>query len=175
MKIAIIAVAIALTSVVPARAANADVPADHDATPVPFCNQMPASAVIEVFSKTEAEGICHAMGLLDGVRVEDIREFSKASYVLSRWGYDGTRADITRQLVEIMRLRGLYNKPERWHPNLDIITGMYSAFNGVISPLDAIASLRGSGESTKSLDGVGFGMTLIALLEQKRQVATAKP
>jgi hypothetical protein len=77
-------------------AARADVPEDHDATPAPYCNQLPASAVIGVYSKTEVEGICRAMGLLDGVRVEDIREFSQASYVLGRWGYSGTSA-VARQ------------------------------------------------------------------------------
>jgi len=46
---------------------------------------------------------------------------------------------------------------------------MYSAFNGVISPLDTVAFLRGSGEMAKTLSDDGLKMMLIALLEQKKQ------
>jgi hypothetical protein len=63
------------------------VPADSDTTPVPMCNEMPATAVIDGMSAGDAKTICRVMGLLDGVRVQDVRTFSKAAFALAQEGY----------------------------------------------------------------------------------------
>ena len=144
--------------------------ADSDATPVQICDNMPAAATIEVMSQSEAEGLCRAMGLLEGVRVKDIRAFSKASALLSRKGYEGTTSEIAKQLVEIVRLRGMYDKPDRWFPTLDIVFRTYVAFNGVVAPSDVIAFLRSAGpKASKGLSDDGFKMMLIVMKEQKQQ------
>ena len=142
---------------------------DDDITPTPMCDQMPSSAVISALTAAEAFRICKEMGLLDGVRVKDIRTFSKAAVVLSHEGYDGSLSEITKQLVTIVRLRGLYDKPERWYPNVDLVVRTYQAFNGVVTPLDAIGFLAGAGDAAKTFSDKGFGTMLIYLKERKQQ------
>lgn len=107
--------------------------------------------------------------MLDGVRVKDIRNFSEAALVLNREGYKGSFDEITEQLVEIVRLRGLYDKPDRWYANLDIIVRMYESFNEVVTPIDAIEFLRAAGKAGKTMSDDGFKTMLIVLMEQKRQ------
>jgi hypothetical protein len=144
--------------------------ADSDTTPVPMCTNTPATAVIEAVSKSDASMICRAMGLLDGVRVKDIRTFSKAVVVLSHEGYEGSNSDIAKQLVEIVRLRGQYNKPDQWYPTLDTVARTYQAFNGVVAPADVIAFLRSAGpEAAKGLSNDGFKTMLILIKEKKQQ------
>src|SRR5271166_3371598 len=111
-------------------------------TRAPMCDRMPESAVIEALSRSDSLTVCRAMALLDGVRVMDIRTFSKGVVVLSHEGYSGSDADIAKQLVQIVRLRGLYSQPDRWYPTLDIVVRAYQAFNGVVTPTDIIAFLR---------------------------------
>jgi hypothetical protein len=131
--------------------------ADSDTTPVLIYNRLPDTAGIEVLSKSDALSICRAMGLLDGVRVEDIRAFSKCAAVLSHEGYEGSNSDIAKQLVQVVRLRGLYAQPDRWLPTLDIVARAYQAFNSVVAPSDIIASfLRDAGpDASKALSDEG--------------------
>jgi hypothetical protein len=149
--------------------ALADSAGDHDITPVPVCGQLPSSAVLPIISISESQRICRAMGVLDGVRLQDIRNFSKAVVVLKHEGYPATDEEITKQLVEIIRLRGLHDKPDRWRSNLDVVVRVYQAFNGVVTPIDAIEFLSKSGEIRKTLSDDGFMDILIFVLEQKRQ------
>ncbi|HEY5205002.1 MAG TPA: hypothetical protein VIJ63_10425 [Roseiarcus sp.] len=143
--------------------------ADSDSTPVPMCDQMSGSAVFEGISADDAKAVCRAMGLLDGVRVEDIRTFSKAAFVLAREGYVGNDGAIAKQLVQIVRLRGLYDKPERWYATVDIVVRTYQAFNGVVTPIDVIDFLGSSGTMRKTLSDDGFRNMLIVLKEIKQQ------
>jgi hypothetical protein len=143
---------------------------DSDTTPVPMCADTPVSAVIEAMSKSDALTICHAMGLLDGFRVKDIRTFSKAVVVLSHEGYERTNSEIAKQLVEVVRLRGQYDKPGQWYSTLDTVVRTYQAFNGVVTPTDIIAFLRSAGpKAAKSLSNEGFKMMLIVIKEKKQQ------
>jgi hypothetical protein len=144
--------------------------ADSDTTPVPMCTNTPVSAVIEAESKADASMICRAMGLLDGVRVKDIRTFSKAVVVLSRAGYEGSNSDIAKQLVEIVRLRGQYDKPDQWYPTLDTVVRSYQAFNGVVAPTDVIVFLHSAGpKAAKGLSNEGLETMLILIKEKKQQ------
>jgi rRNA-processing protein FCF1 len=107
---------------------------------------------------------------LDGFRVKDIRTFSKAVVVLSHEGYKETNSEIAKQLVEIVRLRGQYDKLDQWYPTLDTVVRTYQAFNGVVTPTDVIAFLRSAGpKAAKSLSNEGFKMMLIAIKEKKQQ------
>jgi hypothetical protein len=150
---------------------RADPTADNDTTPVHMCGSTPAAAVLDNLSASDTKSICRAMGLLDGVRVGDIRAFSKAFVVLSHEGCEGSAADITKQLVAIVRLRGFYDKPDRWYSTLDIVVRTYQAFNGVVSPSDVIALLAAAGAAAKGLSDEGFKNMLIVLKERKQQGA----
>ena len=150
-------------------AANAESPDDQDITPVPICGQMPKSAIISVLNDSDVQRICRAMGLLDGVRVKDIRNFSKAVIVIRHEGYEDSNDETAKQLVQIIRLRGLYDKPDRWEKNLDIIVRVYQAFNGVVTPIDTIQFLKAAGDAGKMFSDEGFKNMLIVVFEQKKQ------
>jgi hypothetical protein len=62
----------------------AQVDPDHDTTPAPICGRMPDVAIIKAISSADAQIVCRAMRVLDGVRVKDIRNFSKAALVLNQ-------------------------------------------------------------------------------------------
>jgi len=142
--------------------------ADNDPTPVPICSDMPASGAIAAISVDDAKRICRAMNLLPGVRLKDIRTFSKAAVVLAHEGYEGTIESTTKQLVEIVRLRGLNNQPDRWYSNLNVIVKVYQAFNGVVTPMDAIAFLDSAGPSAKKLSDEGFSNMLIYIVVSRQ-------
>ena len=142
-------------------------PADDDVTLVPICTNMPAPAVINAINKADAVRICNAMNTLRGVRVKDIRTFSKSAVALSVAGYRGSFDGTARQLAQIVRLRGLYDNPDRWYANVDIIVRAFQAFNGLLTPQDAIDFLRSAGEASKSLSDDGFTRMLIIVKERK--------
>jgi hypothetical protein len=144
---------------------------DDSETNVVSCDRLPFSASIEVFSKSDTLAICREMlRILEDVRASDINNFSKAVYVLSRQGYkESSYSQIARELVDIVRLRGLYGKRARWLPTVDLVVRCWSAFHGIVSPADVQASLRDAGpRSAKALSDDGL-TAMIIIIKQQRQ------
>ena len=93
--------ALALAMSAPAMADDA-----KDFTPVPKCEDISFSASISVFSKADAVGHCRAMEkVLEGVRVQDIRDFETTAYVSCRIT-DTTLASMTRSSTSLSRSSG---------------------------------------------------------------------
>jgi hypothetical protein len=129
-----IAIALALALAVTAAAAAGN--PDEDRTPIAQCDKLPASASIEQFRTADTLAVCSEMTrILDGATIADLREFSKSAFLLSRNGYEPWKyAEITHELVEIIRLRGLAYKEPRWAPTLEIVWKMWEGEKGLIGP-----------------------------------------
>ncbi len=114
--------------------------ADDDLTPVETCGNLPRTASIEVFTSGESAATCKEMlRILKGVRIAAVRSFSKAAYVLSRSGYqEGDYSQTVRELVDIIRLRGLFNNRPRWYQTNDFIVRCWTAFHGRLIPLTQV-------------------------------------
>jgi hypothetical protein len=152
-------------------AAPAPAPAkpDQDTTPVTQCENLPPSVSIDVFSWSKTTKVCREMlRVLDGVRHQDITMFEKVAALLKFSGYEKDDIQIIRELVEIVRLRGLYNKPDRWYGTIDVIWRSWSAFNGAVSPADVISLLRGAGGAAKTISDSGL-TTAIIMMKQQHQ------
>jgi hypothetical protein len=137
------------------------------------CDRLPQAALIEVMTPSAAAPICReVMKVLDGPTIEDIRSFETAAYVFSRKGYKPDRyANITAELVEIIRLRGYYREQDRarWHPTLDIVWKAYEALHGAVSPQDIVVMLRAAGpEVAKGLSDDGL-INLIVVYKHLKQ------
>jgi hypothetical protein len=159
-KQSILFAAIALAS--PAWAA--DDPADSDMTPVNACESLPHSVELVVMSRSDTEKVCNIMlRVLEGVRNKDITGFAKYAFVINAKGYEKERTRIVAELVEIIRLRGLYDKPNRWEETNDIIYRSFVAFHGAVTPADTIAFLNGAGTAAKSLSDDGLLKMLIVI------------
>jgi hypothetical protein len=160
----LIGFALALSNVV-AQAADAD--RDRDTTPVTKCEELPPSVSIEVMSPSDTTKICREMArVLEGIRHKDITSFEKAIYLLHRYDYEGDYPQITKELVEIIRLRGLYNKPDRWYDTNDLILRSWQAFNGVVGPRQVISFLRDAGPMAKTLSDDGLLKMIIFMKRQ---------
>jgi hypothetical protein len=124
-----------MSSLLSVTTASADAAADQDTTPVLQCEDLPPSVSIAVMSWSETKKVCREMArVLEGVRREDITNFEKAIYILHAKGYEGENTQIASELVEIIRLRGLYDKPDRWYDTNDIVVKTWNAFNGAVKP-----------------------------------------
>jgi hypothetical protein len=78
------------------------------------CDSLPSAASIEVFTQSQTTAVCVQMlRVLDGVMAEDIAEFSKVAVVLSANGYEENEVRIVQEIVEVIRLRGQFNKRAR--------------------------------------------------------------
>jgi hypothetical protein len=143
--------------------------ADKDATPVAQCDGLPPSVSIMVISWSETTKICRAMvRVLEGVRHKDITTFEKAAYLLhAKGGYEKDNVQVTQELVEIIRLRGLYDKPDRWYGTLDLILRAWEAFHGVVGPTQVISFLRSAGpDAAKGLSDDGLTSMIILMKRQ---------
>jgi hypothetical protein len=159
-KIVFVVAALALVS--PAYAA--DDPADSDTTPVSACESLPHSVQLVVMSRSDTQKVCNVMlRVLEGVRNKDITQFSKYAYILQAKGYEKDRTQIVAELVEIIRLRGLYDKPDRWEKTNEISWRSFAAFHGVVTPADTIALLNGAGPMAKTLSDDGLRDMLIVM------------
>jgi hypothetical protein len=153
-----------------ALAGSAQADDAKDFTPIPKCEDISYSASIAVFSKADAVGHCRAMEkVLEGVRVEDLREFENFAYVLSHYGYKvGQYDQIVRELVEIVRLRGLYNKHEGWHSTVEVVFKGFEGTNGDVTPYTVMTFLKGAGQFAKTLSDDGL-INTIALIHVSHQ------
>ena len=142
-----------------------------DKTPVTQCDSLPPSAAIEVFSRSDAIPLCRqVLRVLEGVTVDDLRTFEKAAYLFSRYGYEaGDYARITGELVEIIRLRGLYDQQPRWLPTIELALKSYQAFNGIVTPRDIVLLLKSSGPMAKTLSDDGLTTMIIVMKRQRQQ------
>jgi hypothetical protein len=71
--------------------------------------------------------------------------------------------------VEIIRLRGLYNKPDRWYDTNDLIVRSWVAFNGAVGPRQVISFLRAAGpDAAKGLSDDG-PTNMIVLMKRQYQ------
>jgi hypothetical protein len=156
--------------VTPAKAPDvADAPdPDPDTTSVTRCEGLPISVSIMVMTWSETTVICREiLRVLEGVRRKDITSFEKAVYMLRHAGYAKDSAQITRDLVDIIRLRGLFNKPDRWYGTLDIIVRSWNAFNGAVGPAQVISFLRAAGpRAATALSDDGLGTAIIMIKQQ---------
>jgi hypothetical protein len=179
MKTKLIGAAIAL--MMSSGVAYADPDADQDTTPVTVCTPkifptdhegLPPSVSIPVFSWKETTKVCQEMiRVLDGTRHKDITNFEKAVAVLhyGKLSYGTDDMQVTRELIEIIRLRGIYNKPDRWYDTNNLIVKSWNAFNVAVGPRDIIAFLRGAGpEAAKALSDDGL-ISMIILIKRQHQ------
>ncbi len=130
-----------------AQIARAETPSDNDPTVVTDCDKLPPSASIEVFSWRQTAAVCQQMTkILQGVRIKDIRTFEKGGFLLraQNCGPD-TEENGVRDLVEIVRRRGLFDKPDRWHGTVDLVWRVCEAFRGLVTSKDVIEFLKNSG------------------------------
>jgi hypothetical protein len=135
MRHALIISIAAIASVLPSSVARAGDP-DHDRTPLAQCDDLPSSAAIEVFSSVQALAVCREMvRILDSATISDLRSFSRVAFMLSVKGYgQGDYASIVREIVEIVRLRGLANDESSWSATNDLIWRLWIVEKGLISP-----------------------------------------
>ena len=143
----------------------------RDQTPVTHCDNLSPTISIEVFSKSDAIPLCReVLRILEGVTVDDLQTFEKAAYLFSRYGYEtGNYAQITAELVDIIRLRGLYNQQPRWRATIEVALKSYQAFNGIVTPRDIVSLLKSSGPMAKTLSDDGLTTMIILLKEQRQQ------
>ncbi|MGY3501690.1 hypothetical protein [Bradyrhizobium sp. USDA 4471] len=152
------------------RVHAADDPAEQDATPIRGCDELPPSVSFRAMSFSETAAQCREMSrVLEGIRHKDITSFEKAVYVLQRAGYEGDYAHIAKDLVEIIRLRGLYDQPDRWRDTNEVVVKSWNAFNGAVGPRQIIAFLRASGpQAAHSLSDDGL-VHMIILMKMQYQ------
>ncbi|SDJ17626.1 MULTISPECIES: hypothetical protein [Bradyrhizobium] len=171
--------AIALTFTIISSPVLADVDADRDITLVTKCTPkifpsdregLPPSVSIEVFSWSDTTKVCNEMmRVLEGVRHKDITNFEKAVAVLhfSQISYGTDDMQILKELIEIIRLRGLYDKPDRWYETNNLIVRAWNAFNGVVGPRHIITFLRSAGpDAAKGLSDDGLTRMIILMKHQ---------
>jgi hypothetical protein len=163
------AVSLSLLAAVQVHVAVAD-DADGDTTAVAQCEGLPPSVTIPVMTGSDTTRICRdMMRVLEGVRRKDITTFEKAAYVMQHNGYAKDGVLIAQQLVEIIRLRGLYNKPDRWDDTINLIVETWNGFKGAVSPAQVIAFLRRAGpDSAKGLSDDGL-VSMIILMKRQYQ------
>ncbi|MGO8740637.1 hypothetical protein [Rhodoblastus sp.] len=150
--------------------ARADEAADHDETPASDCSNLPPEASLPVFSWAETARFCQkASIILEGMRIKDIRTFEKGAVVLS-FGHCGT-GDLQNSiatLLEIVRLRGQYNQPDRWYGTADLMARICQVYKDAVPPSEIIAFLRSAGPAAKTLSDEGL-RNMIIMMEIRHQ------
>ena len=145
--------------------------ADQDTTPVSQCDILPPSVSIDTVSWRETSSICREMArVLEGIRYNDVRAFGKAVFLLHAKGYEGDYQQIARELVEIIRLRGLYDKPDRWYDTNDLLYRSWIAFNGAVGPKQVVAFLKAAGPKVaKGLSNDGLTSMIVMMKIQHQR------
>jgi hypothetical protein len=173
MKIIFVAMSIALAFATPARSEEAaQEAADRDETLITDCAALPPAASINFYARGQIERFCQTItGVLEGVRVRDLRYFEKGALVVTSSGCesDSETADkAIKQLVEIVRLRGQYKSPAKWAGTLDLVARTCQAFKGVVTPSVIIALLRSAGPAAKTASDDALLMMLV-MVKQRYQ------
>lgn len=133
------------------------------AEPLARCDGIPQTALITVFDGNDATAVCSEMlKVLDQPTTDDLIYFEKVAFLLNRQGYSKDYATITAELVDVIRLRGLYDKQPRWKETVDLLYRTYLAFDGAVTPEVAVDFLEGAGPKAKTLSDDGFVKIMVA-------------
>jgi hypothetical protein len=133
------------------------------AEPLARCDGLPQTALITVFDGKDATAVCNEMlKVLDQPTTDDLIYFEKVAYLLNRQGYSKDYATITAELVDVIRLRDLYDKQPRWKETVDLLYRTYVAFHGAVTPEVAVDFLEAAGPKAKTLSDDGFLKTMVA-------------
>jgi hypothetical protein len=158
--------AVLQANVVPAIAEDA-----NNDRPIVSCDDPTIADTIKQLSRSDTMKICHEMlKVLEGVKVSNVREFSTVVFLFSLKGYEeGRYAQIASELVDIIRLRGLFDKPTRWEENNNLVWQGWQVTDNLIGPSEVQAFLRGSGPMAKTLtdDGLEKMIILMKIMHQK--------
>jgi len=135
------------------------------------CDDLTITDTIEQLSRSDTVTICREMlKVLEGVKVSNVREFSTVVFLFALKGYEeGRYAQIASELVDIIRLRGLSDKPTRWEKNNHLVWQGWQVTNNLIGPSEVEAFLRDSGPVAKTLtdDGLEKMIILMKIMHQK--------
>jgi len=103
--------------------------------------------------------------ILEDATISDLRGFSKVTYVLSRKGYEPEEySKIAGELVEIIRLRGLFDKEPRWSSSNEMVWALWVAERGLVSPRTIVELLTGAGpDVARTITDDALARTMIAL------------
>jgi hypothetical protein len=142
-----------------------------DTTPVERCDAVPTGERLLISHAEEAQ-ICSKMqGFMQGIRAGDVYMIALITSLLIADNYEnGDATAISGQLLEIIQLRGLYDQPDQWQPNLEMVLKSWQAFHGNISPRDVKDFLVAAGpDAAKNLSLDGFGNMIAVLHTEKQQ------
>ena len=91
--------------------------------PIVSCDDLTIADTIKQLSRSDTVKICREMlKVLEGVKASNVREFSAVVFLFALKGYeDGGYAQIASELVDIIWLRGLFDKPTRWEENNSLV------------------------------------------------------
>ena len=158
--------AVLQANVVPAVAEDA-----NNDRPIVSCDDLTITDTIEQLSRSDTVTICREMlKVLEGVKVSNVREFSTVVFLFALKGYEeGRHAQIASELVDIIRLRGLLDRPTRWEENNNLVWQGWQVTDNLIGPSEVQAFLRGSGPMAETLtdDGLEKMIILMKIMRQK--------
>jgi phage terminase Nu1 subunit (DNA packaging protein) len=108
-----------------------------------ICRSHPPTKATE-FSLSDRADVCSEITrVLEGATISDLDEFLDTITVLSHGGYKkGQYTQIAREVVEIIRLRGLYNSEPRWDKTLDMICRLWQSERSYIHDNNILARRR---------------------------------
>jgi uncharacterized protein YceK len=133
------------------------------AEPLAKCDGIPQTALITVFDGKDATAVCNEMlKVLDQPTTDDLIYFEKAAYLLNAQGYSKDYATITAELVDVIRLRGLYDKRPRWKETVELLYRTYVAFHGAVTPEVAADFLEAAGPRAMTWSDDRFVKTMVA-------------
>jgi len=141
--------------------------AENDATPIAGCNKLPSSATIETMTVHDTANICHEMArVFEGIRNMDVTLFEETIFLLVVNKYDDDITQIAKELVEIIRLRGQFDKPDSWENTLNLVYRSWGD-GGLIGPRQIIALLNAAGP--KRAKSISDDALTLATIIAKRQ------
>ena len=153
-------------NVVPAIAEDA-----NNDRPIVSCDDLTLTDTIKQLSRSDMVTICREMlKVLEGVKVSNVREFSTVVFLFALKGYEeGWYAQIASELVDIIRLRGLLDRPTRWEENNNLVWQGWQVTDNLIGPSEIQAFLRASGPMAKTLtdDDLEKMIILMKVMHQK--------
>jgi len=143
----------------------------HDPTPVTQCDKLPYSATFKYFSISDTQTVCREMAkVLEGFTIGDLIDFQTSAYVFVHDGCSRDYESAAAEMVNIIRLRGLYNKRDRWQPTVDIAYRACYASHGLVTARDIAHELRDAGpELAKGLDDENFKTLLAMVVVERRE------
>jgi hypothetical protein len=130
-----------------------------------------AEVRLRTLSAADMLAVCEQMQrrLQPPLRASHLRDLATAVSNLAGDGWTAAPAEIARQVIEVIALRGQQDQPRLWRGTAELLVRIHADSDAHVTPAHLSAALATAGPAAQLLDDEGLRRMAVSIRERQRR------